>query len=103
MTVHLSPPEKPAERPPLPGVVLGHAPPVSGKLGWFFRHVPAFDSLRRYSWAAFAGDLSAGFTVATVAVPQAMAYATLAGVPPLGGGLLYQISNMPVPGMPGRN
>ena len=29
--------------------------------------------------------------------------ATLAGVPPLGGGLLYQISNMPVPGMPGRN
>src|SRR4029077_3405511 len=43
---------------------------------------PALDSLRRYSWAAFAGDLSAGFTVATVAVPQAMAYAILAGVPP---------------------
>jgi gluconolactonase len=29
--------------------------------------------------------------------------ATLAGTPPLGGGLLYQISDMPVPGMPGRN
>src|SRR5207247_30865 len=28
------------------------------------------------------GDLVAGLTVATVAVPQAMAYATLAGVPP---------------------
>jgi SulP family sulfate permease len=82
MTVHLSPPEKPAERPPPPGVMLGHAPPLSGKSGWLFRHVPALDSLRRYSWAAFAGDLSAGFTVATVAVPQAMAYATLAGVPP---------------------
>ena len=29
--------------------------------------------------------------------------ATLAGVPPLGGGLLYQITNMPVPGIPGQN
>ena len=29
--------------------------------------------------------------------------ATLSGAPPLGGGLLYAISDMPVPGMPGRN
>jgi gluconolactonase len=29
--------------------------------------------------------------------------ATLTGAPPLGGGLLYQIGDMPVPGMPGRN
>lgn len=47
-----------------------------------FRFVPALDSLRQYSWAAFRGDLSAGLTVAAVALPQAMAYATLAGVPP---------------------
>jgi SulP family sulfate permease len=44
--------------------------------------VPALDSLRHYSWSALAGDLTAGLTVATVAVPQAMAYAILAGVPP---------------------
>src|SRR5204863_5650450 len=44
--------------------------------------VPALDSLRHYSWSAFGGDLSAGLTVATVALPQAMAYAILAGVPP---------------------
>jgi gluconolactonase len=29
--------------------------------------------------------------------------ATLSGAPPMGGGLLYSIANMPVPGMPGRN
>lgn len=58
------------------------APPLAGWKAWFFRHIPAFDSLRGYSWAALTGDLTAGLTVATVAVPQAMAYATLAGVPP---------------------
>ncbi len=54
----------------------------SGGLSWLFRHVPALDSLRTYSWRALGGDLRAGLTVATVAVPQAMAYAILAGVPP---------------------
>src|SRR5262245_24262947 len=49
---------------------------------WLLKHVPALESLRRYSWSAFGGDLSAGLTVATVALPQAMAYAILAGVPP---------------------
>jgi SulP family sulfate permease len=39
-------------------------------------------ALRTYSRAAFGRDLTAGLTVATVAVPQAMAYATLAGLPP---------------------
>jgi len=49
--------------------------------GAFFRLVPAFDSLRRYSRHAARGDLIAGLTVATVAVPQAMAYALVAGLP----------------------
>ncbi len=49
---------------------------------WVFRLLPALGSLREYSWAAFRGDLAAGLTVAAVAVPQAMAYATLAGLPP---------------------
>src|ERR1700719_4494571 len=48
----------------------------------FFRIVPAFDSLRTYSRRSFALDAAAGVTVAAVAVPQAMAYATIAGLPP---------------------
>jgi SulP family sulfate permease len=48
----------------------------------FFRLVPAFDSLRHYSLAALQRDTVAGLTVAAMAVPQAMAYAHLAGVPP---------------------
>ena len=43
--------------------------------------VPALDSLRRYSWQAARGDLIAGLTVASVAVPQAMAYALIIGLP----------------------
>src|SRR5579872_1235452 len=48
----------------------------------FFRLVPAFDSLRSYSWRVFGLDTMAGLTVASVAVPQAMAYALIAGIPP---------------------
>src|SRR5262245_21916564 len=51
-------------------------------VSWLYKHVPALDSLRNYSFRSLGGDLTAGFTVATVAVPQAMAYAILAGVPP---------------------
>ncbi len=49
---------------------------------WLLRRVPALDSLRTYSLTAFGRDLTAGLTVATVAVPQAMAYAMLAGLLP---------------------
>src|SRR6516164_7557984 len=35
-----------------------------------------------YSWTALRRDVIAGLTVATVAVPQAMAYALIAGIPP---------------------
>lgn len=49
--------------------------------GWW-RFVPALDSLRKYTTAALRGDMVAGLSVATVAVPQAMAYAMAAGVPP---------------------
>src|SRR6476661_6466407 len=48
----------------------------------FFSLVPAFDSLRTYSLRSLALDTMAGLTVATVAVPQAMAYAQIAGLPP---------------------
>jgi sulfate permease, SulP family len=48
----------------------------------FFRTVPAFDSLRSYSPRLLAVDTTAGLTVAALAVPQAMAYAQVAGLPP---------------------
>src|SRR4051812_46180626 len=43
--------------------------------------VPALDSLRNYSLSTFRRDLFAGVTVAAVAVPQAMAYASIFGMP----------------------
>ena len=46
-----------------------------------YRRVPALDSLRHYSFLALRADFLAGLTVASVAVPQAMAYAIAAGVP----------------------
>jgi SulP family sulfate permease len=49
--------------------------------GFLFRVVPALDSLRRYTRRDARGDLVAGVTVAAVAVPQAMAYALVAGLP----------------------
>lgn len=48
----------------------------------FFRLVPACDSLRTYTSRTLALDTMAGLTVAAVAVPQAMAYAQIAGLPP---------------------
>lgn len=48
---------------------------------WLFHVVPAFDSLRTYSLDTFRRDLIAGLTVAAVAVPQAMAYASIVGLP----------------------
>jgi sulfate permease, SulP family len=49
------------------------------------KYLPAIDSLRTYSLVALRGDLFAGLSVAAVAVPQAMAYAIAAGVPPIYG------------------
>src|SRR5581483_11732830 len=65
-------------RPHIPDNGHIHAPSTA----WYYRRIPALDSLRTYSWTAFGSDIMAGFTVATVAVPQAMAYAMLAGLPP---------------------
>jgi sulfate permease, SulP family len=45
------------------------------------RLVPAFASLRGYNLASLRADFVAGVTVAAVAVPQAMAYALIAGLP----------------------
>jgi SulP family sulfate permease len=67
---------------PEPLAAAGTQAVPRGRAGWLWRYVPALDSLRTYSPGLFGADLLAGLTVATVAVPQAMAYAILAGLPP---------------------
>jgi SulP family sulfate permease len=49
---------------------------------WLLRRIPAFQSLRGYSREDLRGDVVGGLSVASVAVPQAMAYALIAGLPP---------------------
>jgi sulfate permease, SulP family len=53
----------------------------SARLRALYRFVPAFDSLRRYNLQDARSDLAGGLSVAAVAVPQAMAYALIAGLP----------------------
>jgi SulP family sulfate permease len=47
--------------------------------------LPIFTSLRSYQRSSFPGDLVAGLTVWAVLVPEALAYATIAGVSPVVG------------------
>ena len=47
-----------------------------------FRRIPALQTARHYTFADARGDLAGGLSVAAVAVPQAMAYALIAGLPP---------------------
>jgi SulP family sulfate permease len=46
-----------------------------------WRFLPAIGALRDYSFGSLRADLLAGVTVAAVAVPQAIAYAMIAGLP----------------------
>jgi SulP family sulfate permease len=57
------------------------APPLPRWQRRLYTLVPAIDSLRTYSLGTFRRDLFAGVTVAAVAVPQAMAYASIFGMP----------------------
>jgi sulfate permease, SulP family len=59
--------------------------PASPAARFLCRRVPAVQALREYSLVAMRADFFAGLSVAAVAVPQAMAYAVAAGVPPLHG------------------
>lgn len=49
------------------------------------RFVPATAWLRHYPRELLRGDLTAGITVAVMLIPQGMAYASLAGMPPVTG------------------
>lgn len=75
-----SPPNLPA-----PAAGLLDASPPRGPSTWSqllapFR--PPFETARHYNLHKFRKDILAGMTVSVVEVPQAMAYALLAGVPP---------------------
>jgi sulfate permease, SulP family len=48
-------------------------------------HIPILETFRDYNKGDFKGDLNAGVTVAIMLVPQGMAYAVLAGLPPVYG------------------
>jgi SulP family sulfate permease len=48
---------------------------------WITGYVPAVGWLRAYQGPWLRGDLAAGVTTAAVVIPQAMAYATIAGLP----------------------
>src|SRR3982750_2327947 len=47
--------------------------------------MPPIETARRYDLRKFRKDIVAGLTVSVVEVPQAMAYAIIAGVPPVYG------------------
>ncbi len=49
------------------------------------RYIPITDWLRDYNRAHFKNDLRAGLTVGILLIPQSMAYAMLAGLPPVYG------------------
>jgi sulfate permease, SulP family len=75
----------PGEALPLPepnGDDLSRTTRPGRPADWLFRVVPALDALRTYSWSSLRLDLFAGLTVAAVALPQAMAYASIAGIDP---------------------
>ncbi len=46
---------------------------------------PILDSVKQYNSALFKSDLSAGLTVGVMLIPQGMAYAMIAGLPPIYG------------------
>lgn len=58
------------------------------------RLLPFLNWLKGYQAAEFRADTVAGLTVATVLIPQAMAYAMLAGLPPVYG--LYAAATTPL-------
>jgi high affinity sulfate transporter 1 len=52
---------------------------------WIHRFAPGLDTLSRYDRSWLPNDIGAGLSVAAVALPVGIAYASLAGVPPVVG------------------
>ena len=57
-------------------------PTKDGTLRYLTSLFPCFGWLPRYNWRWLVGDSIAGLTVGLVVIPQAMAYALLATLPP---------------------
>ncbi len=49
------------------------------------KYIPSIEWLKNYNKADLKGDLSAGLTVGVMLIPQGMAYAMIAGLPPIFG------------------
>jgi len=49
------------------------------------QYLPSLEWLKNYNTTQFKGDLSAGLTVGVMLIPQGMAYAMIAGLPPVYG------------------
>lgn len=67
-------------------------PNTNHSLHWLLRYMPILHWLPKYQLSWLRADIIAGLTVWAVIVPEAMAYAGIAGVPPLVG--LYTV---PIP------
>ena len=54
-------------------------------MNFFKKYIPILSWLPNYNKAALSGDLSAGLTVGVMLIPQGIAYAMIAGLPPIYG------------------
>ncbi|KAL7908380.1 sulfate transporter family domain-containing protein [Trichoderma velutinum] len=71
------------EREPTVGEFLEEITPTLHDVGQYFYHLfPFLSWIGKYNFTWFIGDLIAGVTVGAVVVPQSMAYAQLAQLPP---------------------
>ena len=61
------------------------APPAQSRVGGFVQFVPGVALFREYQRGWLAKDLVAGLVLSALLVPQGMAYAELAGLPPVTG------------------
>lgn len=52
---------------------------------FLFKYIPVLEVLRNYNLSKFKSDLISGSTVGVVLIPQGMAYAVIAGLPPIYG------------------
>ncbi|MDN5851383.1 MAG: hypothetical protein L0K86_00805 [Actinomycetia bacterium] len=54
------------------------------------RYLPPLRWIRGYDRPTFGADMRAGATVGVLLIPQGMAYAALAGMPPITGGVRHE-------------
>lgn len=65
------------------GVHVGLPTPLPKPVGGLRRFIPSLGWLRGYQWTKLKSDAAAGVTTAVMLIPQGMAYAMLAGLPPI--------------------